>query len=66
MTARLALQLNAVLGLASSALAGATMWLVLTRPVAVAEAVANHEYGAMASAVVHQLGSWLHTLLWYL
>jgi hypothetical protein len=66
MTARLALQLNAVLGLASSALAGATMWLVLTRPVVVAEAVAKHEYGAMASAVVHQLGSWLQTVLWYL
>lgn len=66
MTARLALQLNAALGLASSALAGSTMWLVFTRPVAVAEAVAKHQYGVMASAVVHQLGSWLHALLWYL
>jgi hypothetical protein len=65
MTARIALQLNAAVGLATSALAGATMWLVLTRPAAVAQAVANHEYGAMASAVVHQLGSWLQAVLWY-
>ena len=65
MTARIALQLNAAVGLATSALAGATMWLVLTRPAAVAQAVANHEYGTMASAVVHQLGSWLQAVLWY-
>jgi hypothetical protein len=65
MTARIALQLNAVVGLATTAFAGATMWLVLTRPAAVAEAVANHEYGAMATAVVQQLGSWLQSLLWY-
>jgi hypothetical protein len=42
------------------------MWLVLTRPADVAQAVANHQYGAMATAVVEQLGSWLHALLWYL
>jgi hypothetical protein len=65
MTARIALQLNAIVGLATSAFAGATMWLVLTRPVDVAQALANHEYGTMASAVVQQLGSWLHALLWY-
>lgn len=66
MSARLALQLNAVVGLASSAVAGATMWLVLTRPGDVALAVAKHEYGAMAAAVGHQLGAWLQALLWFL
>ncbi len=65
MTARLVMQLNAIVGLATSAVAGATIWLVLTRPADVAQAVANHEYGAMATAVAHQLGSWLQTLLWY-
>ena len=59
MTARLVLQLNAAVGIASSVLAGATMWLVLTRPAEVAFAVANHEYGAMALAIGQQLGSWL-------
>jgi hypothetical protein len=66
MTARLVLQLNAAVGLASSIVAGATMWLVLTRPTDVALAVANHEYGAMALAIGHQLGSWLRELLWFL
>jgi hypothetical protein len=65
MTARLVLQLNAAVGLASSIVAGATMWLVLTRPTEVALAVANHEYGAMALAIGHQLGSWLRALLWF-
>jgi hypothetical protein len=41
------------------------MWLVLTRPTEVALAVANHEYGAMALAIGHQLGSWLRALLWF-
>jgi len=65
MTARIALQLNAAVGLASSAIAGATMWLVLTRPAEVAIAVANHEYGAMVAAIGRQLGSWLQALLWF-
>jgi hypothetical protein len=66
MTARLVLQLNAAVGLASSVLAGATMWLVLTKPAEVAYAVANHEYGAMALAVGRELGSWLQALLRFL
>jgi hypothetical protein len=66
MSARLALQLNAAVGLVSSALAGATIWLVLTRPVEIAMAVSNHEYGAMAAAIGRQLGSWLHALIWFL
>ena len=73
MTARLVLQLNAAVGITSSVVAGATMWLVLTRPAEgseisdlVAFAVANHEYGAMALAIGQQLGSWLQTLLRFL
>ena len=66
MTARLVLQLNAAVGITSSVVAGATMWLVLTRPAEVAFAVANHEYGAVALAIGHQLGSWLYALLRFL
>jgi hypothetical protein len=40
--------------------------LVLTRPAEVASAVADHEYGAVALAVVNELGGWLHALLRYL
>jgi hypothetical protein len=65
MTARLALQLNAVIGLMSSAVAGAIIWLVLTQPVQVAVAVATHDYVAIAAVVGRQLGSWLGTLLWF-
>ena len=65
MTARFALQLNAVVGLLSGAVASATIWLVLTRPVDVAEAIATHEYGAIAEAIGRELGTWLSALLWY-
>lgn len=66
MSAKTALQLNAVLGMASTAAAGGTMWLVLTRPAEVAFAVANREYGAIAVAVASQLAGWLHALLRFL
>jgi hypothetical protein len=63
MSTKVALRLNAVVGLSSTMAAGATMWLVLTRPAEVASAVANHEYGAIATAVASQLTGWLHALL---
>jgi hypothetical protein len=66
MSAKTALQLNAVLGMVSTAAAGGTMWLVLTRPAEVAFAVANREYGAIAVAVASQLAGWLHALLRFL
>jgi hypothetical protein len=66
MSERIALQLNAVVGVGASALASATIWLVLSRPMDVAQAVAAHQYGAIATAVARQLGSWLQMLLWYL
>ena len=63
MSTKIAMQLNAALGLASTMTAGAMMWLVLTRPAEVASAVANREYGAIAMAVAAQLTGWLHALL---
>jgi hypothetical protein len=63
MSTKIAMQLNAVVGLASTMTAGAMMWLVLTRPAEVASAVANREYGAIAMAVAAQLTGWLHALL---
>ncbi len=63
MTVRIALQVNAIVGLASTAVAGATMWLVLSRPAEVAVAMSDRQYGAVAAAVVRQLGAWLQAIL---
>lgn len=66
MSSKVALQLNAVIGLVSVVAASATMSLVLTRPEAVASAVAQREYGGVARAVVAQVADWLTTLLRFL
>ena len=66
MSAKVALQMNAAVGLASTAAASAMISLVLTRPAEVASAVAQHEYGAVARAVAQELAGWLHALLRYL
>jgi hypothetical protein len=66
MSGKVALQLNAVVGLASTLAAGAMISLVLTRPEAIALAVAQREYGAVAMAVVMQVAGWLHALLRFL
>jgi hypothetical protein len=63
MSSKVALQLNAVIGLVSALAASATMSLVLTRPEAVASAVAQRDYGAVAKALVTQVADWL-TALW--
>lgn len=63
---KVALQLNALVGLASTLAAGAIMSLVLTRPEAIASAVAQREYGAVAMAVVMQIAGWLHALVRFL
>jgi hypothetical protein len=63
---KLILQLNTLVGVASTVAATAMIALVLTRPAEVASAVADHEYGAVALAVVNELGGWLHALLRYL
>lgn len=66
MSAKFALQVNAVVGLASTVVAGSMISLVLTRPEAVASAVAQREYGAVAMAVAAQVAGWLHALLRFL
>ena len=66
MSAKTALQLNAAIGLASTLAASAMMSLVLTRPEAIAEAIAQREYGAVALAMVTQVAGWLHALLRFL
>jgi hypothetical protein len=63
---KVALQLNAIVGLASTLASGAIMSLVLTRPEAIASAVAQREYGAVAMAVVTQIAGWLQALLRFL
>jgi hypothetical protein len=63
---RVALQLNAIVGVASTMAATAMISLVLPRPAEVAQAVAQHEYGAVAMAVVTELAGWLHALLRFL
>lgn len=66
MTARIALQLNAIVGLASLLAAGALMSLVLTRPEAVLSAVAEREYGALAGVLAAQVAGWFQVLLRFL
>ena len=60
------LQLNALVGLASTMAASAMIALVLTRPAEVASAVAGREYGAVALAVISELTGWVHALLRFL
>ena len=66
MSSKIALQVNALIGLASTVAASAMMTLVLTRPEAVASAVAQRDYGAVAKAVVTQVADWLSALLRFL
>jgi hypothetical protein len=60
------LQLNALVGLASTVAASAMIALVLTRPAEVASAVAAREYGTVALAMVNELAGWLHAILRFL
>jgi hypothetical protein len=66
LASRTALQLNAAVGLVCVAAAAAIMSLVLTQPEAVASAVAQHEYSAVAAAVAREVGGWLQALLRFL
>jgi len=66
MSTKLALQLNAVIGIASAIAASAIMSLALTRPEALASAVAQREYGDVAMAVLAQVAGWMHALLRFL
>lgn len=66
MRARLALQLNALIGLLSAVAATAMISLVLTRPTEVAASVAQHDYGALAAAMAGQVVGWLQVLMRFL
>ena len=63
---KLALKLNAFVGLACTLVASVTISLVLTQPAEVASAVAQQEYGAVARAMASELAGWLRALLRYL
>jgi hypothetical protein len=65
-TSKTALQVNAIVGLLCTVAAGAMISLVLTRPERIAAAVAQHEYGAIVSAMAAELAGWLHALLRFL
>jgi hypothetical protein len=66
MSSKVALQLNALIGLASTVAATVMISLVLTQPAQVASAVAERHYGAVARAMAAELAGWLHALLRYL
>ena len=64
--ARLSLSLAAVIGLVATAMAGATIWLLITQPVTVADAVAQGEVSPLAEALAGVLYQALQGLLKYL
>ena len=66
MTAKAALQLNAAVGIASTAAAGAMISMFLTNPADVATAIARREYGDVAMAVMQQVAGWVSALLRFL
>ena len=53
--ARLSLSLAAVIGLVATALAAATVWLLVTQPVTVADAVATGEVSPIMRALAGAL-----------
>ena len=62
MTTRIALQLNAALGLAAAVAAMALMSLLWSRPEALASAVAERDYGSLASVLATQVAGWFQAL----
>jgi hypothetical protein len=64
--ARLSLSLAAVVGIMALALAGATIWLLVTQPVTVADAVAQGEVSPLVRALGTALYDALQGLLKYL
>lgn len=63
---RVSFSLAAVVGLGAVVVAGATMWLVLTDPVTVAEAVDTGEYGPLVEELADVLYKALIGLMQYL
>jgi multidrug resistance efflux pump len=64
--ARISLSLVAVSGVMAVALAGATIWLLVTQPVTVADAVSKGEVSPLAKAIAGALYDALQGLLKYL
>ena len=64
--ARISLSLVAVVGLMAVALAGATIWLLITQPVTVADAVSKGEVSPLAKALAGALYQALQGILKYL
>ncbi|HVH56320.1 MAG TPA: hypothetical protein VM791_08695 [Vicinamibacterales bacterium] len=64
--ARLSLSLAAVIGLVATALAGATIWLLVTQPVTVADAVASGEVSPLMKALAGALYNALAGIVKYL
>jgi hypothetical protein len=64
--ARVSLSLLGVVGVLAVAVAGATIWLLVTQPVTVADAVAQGEVSPLAKAIGAALFDALQGLLKYL
>jgi hypothetical protein len=64
--ARVSLSLVGVVGVIAVALAAATIWLLVTQPVTVADAVAQGEVSPLARAIAGVLYDALQGLLRYL
>lgn len=64
--ARLSLSLFGVVGILAATLAGATIWLLLTDPVTVADAVAEGEVSPLVRALASLLYDSFRDLLKYL
>ena len=64
--ARLSLSLAAVIGVIATALAGATIWLLITQPAAVADAVATGEVNPLVKALAGALYEALEGIVKYL
>ncbi len=63
MSGRIALQVNAGIGIVTTLVASAMIWLSLTRPAEVVQAVASPDYRPLIAAIGHELAGWLHALL---
>lgn len=63
---RVSLSLFGVVGIVAAALAGATIWLLVTDPVTVADAVASGEVSPLMRALAGVLADALRDLVKYL
>jgi hypothetical protein len=64
--ARMSLSLVAAVGVMAIALAGATIWLLVTQPVTVADAISKGEVSPLAKALAGALYEALQGILKYL